>query len=92
MEINKFDFGKRLSKFLRKMFWHFNQQPASPHSYINPKRSTSSSKNWFQKHGFKSTNKKSSIDRYYIRSQYPAIYRTCSMRERTSTLSSIPEE
>jgi len=89
---SKSNFGKRLSQFLTKIFWHLNQQstPTYTYPYFNSKcfsKKTSariSSANRFYK--------KNLIDRYSIRDQYPAIYRTCSFRERKSTLSSIQEE
>jgi hypothetical protein len=89
----KYSIGKRISQFLSKIFWHLNQQSTPTYSNINQKCLTSlSSKKSINKHGLKSSNRNSSIDRYNIRSQYPARYRTCSMRERTSTLTSIQEE
>jgi hypothetical protein len=85
MKKKKYNFGKRFSQFLTKIFWHLKQQPAPTYSSINSKHSTKKSTK-------KNELKSASIDRYFIRSQYPAQYRTCSMRERTSTLSSIKEE
>jgi len=93
MAKKKYNIGKRISQFLSKIFWHLNQQPTPIYSNINQKHLTPlSSKNSTTKHGSKSSNPNSSISRYDIRSQYPAKYRTCSMRERTSTLTSIQEE
>ncbi len=87
----KQNFSKRFSQFLTKLFWHLHHQPTPTYSsiIIHPKCSKSSMKKNLSK---LSTYKKSSIDRYYVRSQYPAVYRTCCIRERTSTLSSIQEE
>jgi hypothetical protein len=92
MAKKKYNIGKRISQFLSKIFWHFNQQSTPTYSSSNRKCLTSSSKKSIKKHGSKSVYKNLSPDRYRIRSQYPARYRTCSMRERTSTLTSIEEE
>jgi len=92
-EKKKCSIGKRISQFLSKIFWHFNQQSTPTYSSSNQKRLTSSSsKKSIKKHESKSVYKNLSSDPYRIRSQYPARYRTCSMRERTSTLTSIEEE
>jgi hypothetical protein len=72
------------------MCWHLNQQPVPTYPFINQKNYTSSS---MKRHRSKSSYyKESLLDRSYIRSQYPSSYRTCLIRERTITLSSIPEE
>ncbi len=91
LEKKNYTFGKRFLQFLTKFFWHFKQQPVPNYSCINQKRSSLSKKS-IKKSGSKSVHRRSSFDSYYIRSQYPARYRTCSMRERTSTLTSIQEE
>jgi hypothetical protein len=84
MTKKKHNFRERFLQFLTKIFWHLKQQPAPSYLSINSKHSKSLTK--------KNNLKSASIDRYYIRSQYPPQYRTCSMRERTSTLTSIEEE
>lgn len=90
----KHTFGQRFSKFLTKIFWHLQQQPAPAYSCISQKRlaSLSTKKKSNKKSGSKSYYRTSSTDRYYVSSQYPACYRTCSMRDRTTTLASIQEE
>ena len=77
-------FCERVSQFLTKVFWHLTHHPAPNYLSVKSKRSKSPTK--------KTYSKSTPMDRYYIRSQYPAQYRTCSMRERTSTLTSIKEE
>ncbi len=94
MENQKFGFGKKFSRFLCKFFWHLNQQPVPIYSLTNQKSVTPlpSSKKSTKKHKSKSPDQYSLADRNYIRSQYPARYRTCSQRNRTTTLTSIQEE
>jgi hypothetical protein len=94
MAKEKRSFGRRFSQFFSKLFWHLNKQPTPTYPSTNQKRSSllSSSKRTTKKHDFKSLQRRSSVNRSYIRSQYPPLYRTCSMRERTSTLTSIKEE
>ncbi len=93
MSTSKRSFGKRLSQLISKVLWHLNQHPAPIYSYIDSNCFGSSSKRSRRKHGSQSSYyKKSLLERSYIRSQYPARYRTCLICQRTPTLSSIPEE
>lgn len=85
MDKTTFSITRRVSQFLSKLFYHFQ-----PHmnSKLNQKKLTLSNK----KKRSKFSCKTSTLERYYVRSQYPPLYRTCCLRERTSTLTSIQEE
>lgn len=85
MDKTTFSITRRVSQFLTKLLCHFQ-----PHmnSKLNQKKLILSNK----KKRSKFSSKSAVLDRYYIRSQYPPLYRTCCLRERTSTLTSIKEE
>ncbi len=75
---SKYSWGKRFSKFLSKMLWHFNQAVPN-YSLINSHS--------MDKHGLKSnahSNRQQMI--------YPLHFRKCSLRQPPSTLMSIQEE
>jgi hypothetical protein len=93
MGFKKRSFGRRISQFLSKMFWQFNQQPTARYS-CNDRNGllTSTSKRSINKYGLNVSYQRTPSARNNIRNQYPARYRTCSMRKRTSTLTSIKEE
>jgi len=84
----KFDMhalGKRLSKFLSKLFWHFNLVPT--YSNTDSRRTQSSNRSELSSH-----KQKSVIDKDHGRIQYSRRYRMHSIRQRHSTLTSIEEE
>ncbi|CAF2359818.1 unnamed protein product [Rotaria sp. Silwood2] len=86
-------FGKRLSQFLSKMFWHLNQPVVPMYSFPNQKQSTpSSSKKSIKKVQPKSAYQISPIGGNHLHSHYASSHQTCSVRQRAVTLSSIQEE
>jgi len=83
-KFDKHTLGKRFSKFLSKIFWHFNQVIPN-YSSIN-RRSV-------DKHVLNSNHHRQAvIDRGHNRIPYSTRYRTRSICQRTSTLMSIQEE
>jgi hypothetical protein len=74
----KYTWKKRFSKFISKMFWHFNQ--SVPNYSVSNRRS-------MDKHGLKSMD--SLMHQQHI---YPIRFRKCSLRNGPSTLMSIKEE
>jgi hypothetical protein len=83
----KFDMhalGKRLSKFLSKLFWHFNQVVPT---YTDSRRTRSSNRSELSSHEHKSV-----IDKDHGQIQYSRRCRIHLIRQRHSTLTSIEEE
>ena len=74
----KCSWRKRFSKFMSKMFWHFNQ--SVPNYSVSNHRST-------DKHGLKSLEYLK-----HQQSIYPIRFRKCSLRNGPSSLMSIKEE
>ncbi len=85
----KFDMhalGKRLSKFLSKLLWHFNQVVPT-YSNTDSRRKQSCNRSELSSH-----EQKSVIDKDHGRIQYSRRYRMHLIRLRHSTLTSIEEE
>lgn len=81
MKFDKHTLGKRFSKFLTKLFWHFNQSVPDYSSFNNHSA---------DKYRANSDHyRRSKTDKSQERTLYPVHYR---MRQRTSTLMSIQEE
>ena len=87
MKYDKHTLGKRCSKFLSKILWHFNQSPPM-YLTVNRLRPSSMSKHVSNSH----QHQQSSIDTNKDRIPYTKRYRTSSTRNRKLTLMSIQEE
>ncbi len=84
MKFDKHTLSKRFSKFLSKIFWHFNQTVPN-FSSINHRS--------VDKHVSNSDHhRKLVINTGHDRIRYRTHYRTSSIRQRNSTLMSIKEE
>ncbi|CAF0723555.1 unnamed protein product [Rotaria sp. Silwood1] len=92
MAKEKASFGKRLSQFLSKMFWHLNQPVVPTYTYPNRKNSTSSSNKSIKKVQVKSSYQISPIDVNHLHPHFSPRYRTALARPRAPILTSIQEE